>query len=106
MCVLALLAPCPRRWDHADMRRRPLAPLPGTLLGLTVAAELASVVLSWGLEPAYDTLLYAVFSLALAGAGALVATRHRENAVGWLLLGSGLFNAVATDLAQGWGLRA
>jgi signal transduction histidine kinase len=88
------------------MRRRPLAPLPGTLLGLTVAAELASVVLSWGLEPAYDTLLYAVFSVTLAGAGALVATRHRENAVGWLLLGSGLFNAVAADLAQGWGLRA
>jgi hypothetical protein len=61
------------------MRRRPIAPLPGALLGLTVAAELAAVPLSWGLEPAWDTLLLAAFAVTLAGAGALVASRHREN---------------------------
>ena len=37
-----------------------LRPLPGLLLTLTVLAELAAVVLSWRLEPAYDTLLNVV----------------------------------------------
>jgi hypothetical protein len=88
------------------VRGRLTAPIPRTLFGLTLVAELMSIALSWGLEPRYDTVLYAVFSVTLAGAGALVASRHPENAVGWLLIGSGLFNAITADLAQGWGLRA
>jgi signal transduction histidine kinase len=83
-----------------------LRPLSGLLLALTVLAELGSVVLSWGLEPAYDTLLYAVFSCFLAGAGALILGRHPRHVIGWLLLVIGLGNALAADLAQGWGLRA
>jgi signal transduction histidine kinase len=83
-----------------------LRPLSGVLLALTVLAELGSVVLSWGLEPAYDTLLYAVFSGSLAGAGALILGRHPGHVIGWLLLAVGLENALTADLAQGWGLRA
>jgi signal transduction histidine kinase len=83
-----------------------LRPLSGLLLALTVVAELGSVVLSWGLEPAYDTLLYAVNSCLLAGTGALILGRHPRHLIGWLLLANGLENALASDLAQGWGLRA
>ena len=82
-----------------------LRPLPGFLLAATLAAELCAVPLSWGLEPAYDTLLYFVFSCASAGTGALILTRHPRHPIGWLLCVQGLYNA-ASDLAQGWGLRA
>jgi len=80
--------------------------LPGLLLTLTVLAELAAVVLSWRLEPAYDTLLSAVFSCAFAGTGALILSRHPRHVIGWLLLAVGVENALAADLAQGYGLRA
>ena len=36
--------------------------VPWTILGLTVAMEIAAVALSVGLEPAYDTWLYALYS--------------------------------------------
>ena len=48
--------------------------LAGALFVATVAFELASCVLSWGLEPRYDTLLYALYAVVQAGAGALIAT--------------------------------
>jgi signal transduction histidine kinase len=84
---------------------RPVRGFPGLLLGLTLVAEAGSVLLSWGLEPAYDTLLYAVYSVILSGTGALIAVRHPRNAVGWLFCWCGLINAVSADLAQAWGLR-
>src|SRR3954453_22557527 len=96
--------PAGREWP--GMRRWQLKPLPALLVGCTAMAEAAAVVLSWGLEPRYDTLLYAVYSVTLAGAGALIASRRPENAIGWLFCGFGLFNAVTTDVAQGHGLRA
>ena len=71
-----------------------------------MVAEIAAIVLSWRLEPVYDTLLYAVFSIASVGAGALIAQRHPGNPIGWLFCGFGLLNALTADLAQGWGLRA
>ena len=83
-----------------------LRPLPGLLLTLTVLAELAAVVLSWRLEPAYDTLLNVVFSCAFAGTGFLILSRHPRHVIGWLLLAVGVENALALDLAQGYGLRA
>ena len=88
------------------MRACPLKPVPAVLVGLTLAVELVAVVLSWGLEPRYDTLLYAVYSVTLVGAGAIVATRLPRNPVGWLFCGFGLFNALVADLAQGYALRA
>ena len=88
------------------MRGYRLRPLPVVLFGLTLALELAAVALSWGLESRYDTLLYAVYSVSLAGAGALIASRRPHNAIGWLFCGFALLNAVAADAAQGWALRA
>ncbi|MFF0269784.1 sensor histidine kinase [Kribbella sp. NPDC004536] len=76
------------------------------MFGTAVVAELAAITLSWRLEPAYDTLLYVLFNLAAVGAGAVIAWRRPENTIGWLFLGFGLLNTLASDLAHGWGLRA
>jgi signal transduction histidine kinase len=79
--------------------------LPWTILGLTVAMEIAAVALSVGLEPAYDTWLYALYSPVMAATGAIIAARRPGNAIGWLFLAVAIVNAFG-DLAQGWGLRA
>jgi len=76
------------------------------VFGATVLVEIAAVGLLWRLEPAYDTILYAVYSVAMVGAGALIVSKHPDNAIGWLFCGFGLLNAVTADLSQGWGLRA
>ncbi|OHV35251.1 MULTISPECIES: sensor histidine kinase [Pseudofrankia] len=79
--------------------------LPAVLLGLTVAAEVAAVVLSSSLEPRYDTVLNAMSNVTFAVAGALVAVRHPRHPIGWLLCACGAQSAL-TELAQGYGLRA
>ena len=83
-----------------------LQPLPGILLAVTMLAELGAVGLSWGLEPAWDTLLWALSALLTVGTGALILSRHPRHAVGWLLCVLGLVNALTGDLPQGRGLRA
>jgi signal transduction histidine kinase len=88
------------------MNNRRLSPLALSLFGLTVTTEMAAVWLSLGLEPSYDTFLYAVDSVVWAGAGALVASRQPRNPIGWLLCIFALVNAVMADAAQGWALRA
>jgi signal transduction histidine kinase len=80
-------------------------PLPWVLLGLTVAAEAAAGALSAGLEPAYDTWMYVVFSIVMATTGAIVAARRPENPIGWLFCVFAAINAFG-DAVQGWGLRA
>ncbi|MER7243501.1 ATP-binding protein [Kribbella sp. NPDC000426] len=81
-------------------------PVPAVMFGVCVVAEIAAICLSWRLEPVYDTLLYGLFALATVGAGAMIVQRRPGNAIGWLFCGFGLLNAFASDLAQGWGLRA
>jgi signal transduction histidine kinase len=73
---------------------------------VTVVTQAAAVALSWGLEPFSDTLLYAVFSIVLAGTGALVLSRYPRHPIGWLLCANGVASALTGELAQGWGLRA
>jgi signal transduction histidine kinase len=87
------------------VRRLHLTPVPGLLLGLTVVFEVAAVLLSWNLTSRFYTVMYAVFGVVMAGAGALVAARHPRNPVGWLFCGFAALNAF-TDAALGWGLRA
>ncbi len=88
------------------MRGRYLTPLPAVMLAVTVLLEIAAVGLSWDLESRYDTLVYAVYSVATVAAGALVASRRPGNPIGWLFCAFGAFNALTADAAQGWGLRA
>jgi signal transduction histidine kinase len=80
--------------------------VPAGLFVATLASEVVAVALSWGLEPSYDTAVYAVYAVTLAGAGALIASSHPANPIGWLFCGAALWNSVAADVAQGWGLRA
>ena len=81
------------------------AVLAGTCFGLTVVAEASAVVLSWGLMPVYDVILFAVYEVTLVGTGALVAMRQPRHPVGWILtLGGTLF--ASGDLGPAWGLRA
>jgi len=88
------------------MARLYLRWLAAALFAATAVFEVAAVVLSWGLEPLYDTVLYALYAVVLAGAGALIASRHPRNPIGWLFIATGLLNGVAADAAQGWALRA
>jgi signal transduction histidine kinase len=79
--------------------------VPGALLVVAVLGELAAVLLSWGLEPLYDTVLNAVYACAMAGAGALILGKYPRHPIGWLMCALGLAN-VLSDLPQGYGLRA
>ena len=88
------------------MLNRSQSPLALFLFGLTLTVEIAAVGLSLGLEPSYDTFLYAVDSVVWAGAGALVASRQPRNPIGWLFCIFALVNAVMADAAQAWALRA
>ena len=90
----------------ASVRRPQLGRFPASLFAATVAFEVAAIALSWGVRPSYDTVLYAVYVVTLAGAGALIASRHPANAIGWLFCATALFTAVFADIAQGWGRRA
>ncbi len=80
--------------------------LPASVLAATLAVEVVAVALSWGLEPTYDTVLYAIYSVTLAGTGALIVSRHPGHRIGWLFCATVLFTGLAADVAQGWGLRA
>lgn len=76
--------------------------VPTLVFALTVIAELGAIALGWGLEPGYDTVMYAAYAIVMAGAGALIA---RRSVIGWIFLWFALLNAVAADLGQAWGLR-
>jgi signal transduction histidine kinase len=81
-----------------------LRPAPFAVLAVTVPIELAAVAVSWGREPLWDTVIYAVNSIVFALVGALIASRQPRNPIGWLFLGCALVNSL-TDLAQGWALH-
>ena len=69
---------------------------------LTVLLLIAMVVLSAGREEAFDTILYGLLTFSLAGVGALIASRHPGNRIGWIFLALGVFGAFA-EAAEGWG---
>ena len=87
------------------MRTLHLRELPALLFVGTLAVEVVAVPLSWGLEPWYDTVLYAFYAVTLAGAGALIVSRYPGHRIGWLFIASAVVAALS-DFAQGWGLRA
>ena len=61
------------------------------------------MLLSWNLTSRFDTVMYAVSGVVLAGAGALIAARHPRNPIGWLLCGFALLNALAGGRRPGLG---
>ena len=88
------------------MRDWPAEAASGHAVGADAGGRATAVALSWGLESRYDTILYAVYAVTLAGAGALVASRQPRNPIGWLFLVFALAGAVMADAAQGWALQA
>jgi signal transduction histidine kinase len=89
-----------------SMPRLDLRSVAWAVVAATVAFEVAAWLLSWGLEPRYDTILYALYAVVQAVAGALIVSRHPRHPIGWLFLWFALLNAVVADALQGWGLRA
>jgi signal transduction histidine kinase len=87
------------------VRRLHLRWVPALLLGATLAVEVVAVALSWGLEPRYDTVVYAFYAVTLVGAGSLIVSRYPGHRIGWLFIATAL-QAALPDLAQGWGVRA
>lgn len=95
-----------RRRHTEAVRRLYVTLVPGLLLGLTVVSEVAAVLLCWDLTSRFNTVMYAVSAVVMAGAGALVAARQPGNPIGWLFCVFALLNALMGDAALGWGLRA
>jgi signal transduction histidine kinase len=88
------------------VRNLGLRPWPAALVVTALVIEAAAFALSWGLEPAWDTGLYAIHAVILVAVGALIVSKHPGHPIGWLFIADGLSTAVAADAAQGWGLRA
>lgn len=74
-------------------------------LGLTVVAEIATVVLLRGLAHPLDTSLFALYNVALAAVGTMIVIQLPRHPVGWILCLGGLQGAVMADLTLGWATR-
>jgi len=88
-------------------RRLPLALFAASVAALVLTIVLTIVLSSSGVDGEWPfAIAFAVFVLAFAGVGALVASRQPENPVGWLMCASGLAYALVglTD-AYASGLR-
>ena len=73
------------------MNRRAAAWLAWSLFALTAVLVLVMTLLSVGQEPTFDTLLYGLLSISLATVGALIASRHPRNPIGWIFCGLALY---------------
>ena len=87
------------------MPRIGVRPLPAALLVLTCVISVASVPISLGLEPLYDTILYPANAVGMGLAGALIASYQRTNPIGWLLCGAGV-EAALVEFTEGYAYHA
>jgi signal transduction histidine kinase len=90
---------------HRGVARFRIRALPAVLLALAVVGGAASVPLSLGSEPLYDTVLYPLNGIGLAFAGALIASHQRVNPLGWVLVAMGI-EAAWVELAGGYGYHS
>jgi signal transduction histidine kinase len=82
------------------------AALAGVCVGVTLLAETGSVAVGWGSAPAYQGVLFALYTVVIVVVGGLIAVRHPVNPIGWILAGFGAFNAVFGDFVSVYGHRA
>ncbi len=92
--------------DRAAIRAgRPVRRLPWVLCGAAVAVSTASAAASAGRDLPTDVVVYTLLPVATAALGALVASRHPRNPIGWVLVVLGVHVAVQ-EAAQGYSLLA
>ncbi|GAA4464000.1 histidine kinase dimerization/phosphoacceptor domain-containing protein [Phytohabitans houttuyneae] len=63
------------------------------------------MVITLGLEPVYEVVLYPLHTVAFGLAGALIISNQRSNPIGWLLGGLG-FEGSLVDFAEGYAHHA
>jgi signal transduction histidine kinase len=88
------------------MRASRASLLAGVCVGVTAAAEIGTVLLWWGLEPAYKSVLFGLYNLTIVVIGALIVVRHPRGPIGWILVGFSTEIAVLSDLVAAYGHRA
>ena len=74
--------------------------------GVAVLAETASIAVGWGSTSAYQSILFALYTLTIVLIGGLIAVRHPGSPIGWILAGFGTFSAVFGDFIATYGHRA
>lgn len=77
----------------------------GLLVVVVLGLEVAAVCLSIGVAPLAPPVLYLVYAVTQAGAGALVVHRYPRHPIGWLLVDFSLLNALASDLGLAYGMH-
>ena len=70
-----------------------------------LALEVAAVALAAGVAPIGQPVLYAVYAVVQAVAGAIIVWSYPRHPIGWLLCASSLFGALFSDAALSYGSR-
>jgi signal transduction histidine kinase len=91
--------------DNEVVRASRAAVSAGVCVGVATLGVIGGVAVGWGSTPAYQSILFAFFTLTIAGIGGLVAVRHPSSPVGWIFAGFGAFDAVGSFLSA-YGHRA
>jgi signal transduction histidine kinase len=78
---------------------------PAGLLAATTVLACVAVPLLWGQELVTGALIYPATAVVLALTGALIASRHPESRLGWLLCATGLVNGIG-EVVLGYGDHA
>lgn len=76
------------------------------LVAVVFALEVAAVCLTAGEPGLAEAVLYLVYAVTQAAAGALIVHRFPRHPIGWLLLLYAMENAAVADFALAYGVRA
>ncbi len=76
------------------------------LVAAVFALEVAAVCLAAGEEDLAQPVLYLIYAVTQAAAGGLIVHRFPHHRIGWLLLLYAVENAVVSDFALAYGVRA
>ncbi|MGD9961337.1 sensor histidine kinase [Nocardioides sp.] len=85
------------------MSERCLRIAAGVVVVVVFVLELASVVLSVGVTSLGEPVLYFVYAVTQAAAGALILGRYPRHRIGWLLVVFALQSAATADFALAYG---
>ena len=95
----------PGRAHNVVVRASRAVVLAGVCVGVTTLGEIGAVAIGWGSTPAYQSILFALYTLTITIIGGLIAVRHPGNPVGWILTSFAAVDGVTTMLGA-YGHRA